>query len=327
MSSLPSSELSVPSSAATTPLLPPERQELMSFYKRARAAFWVEDEVPYTADIPDWERMTPNERHFMELILGFFAVSDRIVLANLIGNFIQEITIPEAQLFYNFQAAVEDIHSLTYTNHLVTLVKDPVRIDQLLNSVEHFQSIKHKADWALKWMNRSLPIAQRLIAFAVVEAVYFSASFCSIFWFKEQNKLVKGVGYSNEFIARDEGLHAAFACALYKNCFERVPDEIVREIIMDAVAVECEFVDEALPHDFVGMNATLMKQYVKYVADRLAFQLGRSEPIWGVSNPFVFMERLSLIGKDNFFEKKVSNYGKMTQSISHDELVQELNDF
>jgi ribonucleotide reductase beta subunit family protein with ferritin-like domain len=309
------------------PLLPPERQELLSFYKRARAAFWVEDEIPYTADIPEWDRMSPEERHFMELVLGFFAVSDRIVLANLVGNFIQEITIPEAQLFYNFQAAVEDIHSLTYTNHLLTLVKDPVRIEQLLNSIEHFPSIRKKSEWATKWMDRSRPVAQRLIAFAVVEAVYFCASFCSIFWFKEQNKLVKGVGYSNEFIARDEGLHAAFACALYKNCFDKVPDETIREIIRDAVEVECEFVDEALPSAFVGMNADLMKQYVRYVADRLAFQLGCSEPIWGGSNPFVFMERLSLIGKDNFFEKKVSNYGKVTQSISQEELTCMLEDF
>lgn len=307
------------------PLLPPARQELLTYYKQARAAFWVEDEIPYTADVPDWDRMTPQERHFMELVLGFFAVSDRIVLANLIGNFIQEITVPEAQLFYNFQAAVEDIHSLTYTNHLLTLVKDPVRIEQLLNSIEHFDSIRKKSEWATKWMDRSRPVAQRLIAFAVVEAVYFSASFCSIFWFKEQNKLVKGVGYSNEFIARDEGLHAAFACALYRNCFERVPDEIVREIIRDAVEVECEFVDEALPNSFVGMNADLMKQYVKYVADRLVFQLGCSEPIWGASNPFVFMERLSLVGKDNFFEKKVSNYGKVT--MSQTDLTEMLEDF
>ncbi len=310
-----------------SPLLPPARQELLSYYKQARASFWVEDEVPYTADVPDWDRMSSQERHFMELVLGFFAVSDRIVLANLIRNFIQEITIPEAQLFYNFQAAVEDIHSLTYTNHLLALVKDPTRIEQLLNAIEHFDSIRKKSEWAEKWMDRSRPIEQRLIAFAVVEAVYFSASFCSIFWFKEQNKLVKGVGYSNEFIARDEGLHAAFACALYKNCFQRVPSETIREMIMDAVDVECEFVDEALPSGFVGMNADLMKQYVKYVADRLFFQLGCTEPIWGVSNPFVFMERLSLIGKDNFFEKKVSNYGKVTQSISHEELAEALVDF
>jgi ribonucleoside-diphosphate reductase beta chain len=315
------------SASVPVPLLPPARQELLSYYKRARAAFWVEDEIPYSADLSDWERMSYEERHFMELVLGFFAVSDRIVLSNLIGNFIQEITIPEAQLFYNFQAAVEDIHSLTYTNHLLTLVKDPLRIDELLNSIEHFDSIRKKSDWALKWMDRSRPLAQRLIAFAVVEAVYFSASFCSIFWFKEQNKLVKGVGYSNEFIARDEGLHASFACALYRTCFDRVPDEVIREMIRDAVEVESDFVDEALPRPLVGMNAGLMKQYVRYVADRLLIQLGCADSLFGESNPFAFMERMSLNGKDNFFEKKVSNYGKVTHTMSHEDFAAVMEDF
>ncbi len=303
-----------------SPLLPQERTDLMDLYRRARSAFWVEDEIPYTSDLSDWSSMSDEERHFMELVLGFFAVSDRVVLANLMENFVKEEKvqmISEAGLFYKFQAVVEDIHSLTYTNHLLTLVKDPIRIDQLLNSVQHFPSIDKKVQWALKWMDPSVrPFEERLIAFAVVEAVYFSASFCSIFWFKEQNKLVKGVGMSNEFISRDEGLHAEFACVLYRNYFARtVSDEVLCEILRDAVEVESEFVDEILPVPFVGMNADLMKQYVKYVADRLCMQLGRSSPIWGVSNPFSFMEHISLNGKDNFFEKKVSTYAKVTQSM------------
>jgi ribonucleoside-diphosphate reductase beta chain len=298
-----------------TPLILSEKRDLFGLLQQARSAFWVEDDILYTADLADWERMTPEERHFIELILGFFAMSDRLVLKNLIENFLSEVTVPEARMFYNFQAAVEDVHSLTYTNHLLTLVKDPVRIEQLLHSIDHFDSVRKKAEWGLKWMDRSRPFEQRLIAFAVVEAVYFSASFCSIFWFKEQNKLVKGIGLSNEYISRDEGLHAEFACTFYKNYFHRVPDEVVHDIIRDAVEVECQFVDEALPTSFVGMNAELMKRYVKFVANRLALQLGCEHPTWdAITNPFPFMERMSLNGKDNFFEKRVSTYSKANLS-------------
>lgn len=294
-----------------TPLVLSEKRDLFGLLQRARSAFWVEDDILYTADLADWESMSAEEKHFIELILGFFAMSDRLVLKNLVENFLGEVTVPEARMFYNFQAAVEDVHSLTYTNHLLTLVKDPARIEQLLNSIDHFQSIRKKAEWALKWMDKSRPFEQRLIAFAVVEAVYFSASFCSIFWFKEQNKLVKGIGLSNEYISRDEGLHAEFACTFYKNYFQCVPDETIHEILRDAVEVECQFVDEALPTSFVGMNAELMKRYVKFVANRLALQLGCEHPTWtDVVNPFPFMERMSLNGKDNFFEKRVSTYSK-----------------
>jgi ribonucleotide reductase beta subunit family protein with ferritin-like domain len=172
-----------------TPLILSEKKDLFGLLQRARSAFWVEDDILYTADLPDWEGMTPDEKHFIELILGFFAMSDRLVLKNLIENFLTEVAVPEARMFYNFQAAVEDVHSLTYTNHLLTLVKDPVRIEQLLNSIDHFPSVRKKAEWGLKWMDRSRPFEQRLIAFAVVEAVYFSASFCSIFWFNNIRKI------------------------------------------------------------------------------------------------------------------------------------------
>ena len=302
------------------PLLPPdERSQLYNLYDKARSAFWVDTEILYTADVPDWEKMNAKEKHFIELILGFFAVSDRIVLHNLVENFVREIDFPEAKLFYNFQAVMEDIHSLTYTKHLMTLVKDPERIHQLLHSIEYFPSIALKSEWAMKWMDRSRPIAERLVAFAVVEAVYFSASFCSIFWFKEQNKLKHGVGTSNEFISRDEALHAEFACVLYRTKYPTLPSETITSIITDAVRIEEIFVDEALPGDgFVGMTSDLMKQYIHYVADRLALQLGLSEPIYGVTNPFVFMTNLSLMGKTNFFEKKVTEYSKV--NVSSDSL-------
>ncbi len=295
------------------PLMPPVRHDLLAMYHKARGSMWFEDEILYTADVPDFDRMSPMERHFIELILGFFAVSDRIVLANLSENFIREIEIPEAKLFYNFQAAMEDIHSLTYTNHLMTLVKDPARIDDLLHSIEVFPSIAAKSAWALKWMDRDRPLAERIIAFAVVEAVYFSASFCAIFWLKSQNKLVKGVGTSNEFIARDETLHADFACMLYKNHFPTVPDATIKNIVRDAVEVEEAFVREILPGEgFVGMTSALMTQYVHFVADRLVLQLGCHEPIWNATNPFEFMAQLSMPGKTNFFEKRVTEYAKVT---------------
>ncbi len=297
------------------PLAPPTRDDLLGMYHKARGSMWFEDEIQYTADLPDYESISSEERHFIELILGFFAVSDRIVLANLVENFIREVEIPEAKLFYNFQAAMEDIHSLTYTNHLMTLVKNPRRIDDLMDSVNVFPSVGAKAAWARKWMNRDRPLAERIIAFAVVEAVYFSASFCAIFWFKSRNKFVKGIGVSNEFISRDETLHADFACMLYKNYFPRVSDEIIHEIIRDAVEVEETFVREILPGaGFVGMTSALMTQYVHFVADRLALQLGCASSIWGVTNPFEFMAILGMPGKSNFFEKRVTEYAKVSST-------------
>jgi ribonucleoside-diphosphate reductase beta chain len=299
-----------------TPLTPPIRHDLLGMYHKARGSMWFEDEIQYTADIPDYDSISAEERHFIELILGFFAVSDRIVLANLVDNFIREVEIPEAKLFYNFQAAMEDIHSLTYTNHLVTLVKDPRRIEDLMDSVNVFPSVGAKAAWARKWMSRDRPLPERIIAFAVVEAVYFSASFCAIFWFKSRNKFVKGIGVSNEFISRDENLHSDFACMLYKNYFSHVSDDVIREIIRDAVEVEETFVQEILPGSgFVGMTTGLMIQYVHYVADRLAIQLGCDTPIWGATNPFEFMTILGMPGKSNFFEKRVTEYSKTSSNV------------
>ena len=306
------------------PLLPPTRRDLLEFYHKARSSIWYEDEIVYSSDIPDFQTMSIKERHFIELILGFFAVSDRIVLANLIDNFIQEINIPEAKLFYNFQAVCEDVHSLTYTNHLVTLVQDQQRLSQLLNSIENFSSISKKSEWAMKYMNRDVPLAQRIVAFSIVEAVFFCSSFCAIFWLKTQNKLVKGVGTSNEFISRDETLHSDFACALYRGYYTPVSEDIIRNMLQDAADVEFGFVDELLDSQgFIGMNRNLMKQYVKYVIDRLAIKLG-IQIIFNVENPFPFMANLSLHGKTNFFEKRVTEYAKV--NVSSDSLA-ELDDF
>ncbi len=307
------------------PLLPPTRMDLFDFYERARGCIWFESEIKYTSDLPDYTRMNTYEKHFIELILGFFAVSDRLVISNLISNFIQEVDIPEAKLFYNFQAVVEDIHSMTYTNHLLTLVRDSTRIDELLHSVEHFESIRKKVQWAQKWMNPSKPIEQRLIAFAIVEAIYFCASFCAIFWLKTQNKLVKGVGTSNEYISRDEKLHADFACALYKNYYPRVETEIIHEILTEAIEIELSFVNEILPgKGFIGMNAGLMSEYVRYVSDQLLINLGESK-VYHVENPFPFMVNLNLNGKTNFFEKRVTEYSKINTSC--DDLLEVLDDF
>ena len=307
------------------PLLPPTRLDLFEFYKKARSCMWYEDEIVYLSDIPDYETINSSERHFIELILGFFAISDRIVLSNLIQNFIQEIDIPEAKLFYNFQAIVEDIHSLTYTNHLITLVKTQDRLNQLIHSVENFPCIQSKTSWALRYMNRDVPIAQRLIAFAIVEGVFFSASFCSIFWFKTQNKFVKGIGVSNEFISRDEALHCDFACYLYKNYFSKVSKDLIIEMLRDAYDVESNFVNDLLSETFnsYGMNRNTMKQYIQYVIDKLSLQL-IDEKIFFVTNPFPFMMNLTLNSKTNFFEKRVTEYSKI--SISSDSLLA-LEDF
>lgn len=301
------------------------RNDLLALYHKARSCFWTEDEILYASDIPDYEALKPYERHFIELVLAFFAVSDRIVLSNLVENFIQEIDIPEAKLFYNFQAVIEDIHSMTYTSHLETLVKDTDRQHKLLRSVEHFASIEKKVSWALKWMNRSASLSQRIVAFAIVEAIYFSASFCSIFWLKAQNKFVKGIGTSNEFISRDEALHAEFACTLYRNYFPALESGIIEEMIREAVDVEGDFVDEALPGEgFVGMTSSLMKDYVRFVADKLAKDLGVTDVIFGNANPFPFMSNLSLPGKTNFFEKRVTEYAKVNVSTNS---LEDLNDF
>jgi ribonucleotide reductase beta subunit family protein with ferritin-like domain len=303
------------------PLMPPTRRDLFDLYERARGCLWFETEINYVSDLPDYISMNVYERHFIELILGFFAVSDRLVLSNLIENFIHEIEIPEAKLFYNFQAIVEDIHSMTYTNHLITLVRDPLRIDQLLNSIEHFPSISKKVSWAQKWMDPIKPLEQRLLAFAIVEAVYFCASFCAIFWLKTQNKLVKGVGTSNEYISRDEKLHADFACLLYRNYFPRVSTEIIQEMMYEALEIEMEFVKEILPGDgFIGMNSKLMCEYVRYVSDQLLVQMGEQK-MFHVENPFSFMVNLNLRGKTNFFEKRVTEYAKISSSCDSLEVL------
>lgn len=287
----------------------PKYKPLWDLYKKHVACFWTAEEIDYGADKDDWETLTPNERHFIEHVLAFFAGSDGIVIENLITCFSQEVKISEARAFYSFQDAMEQIHSEVYALLIDTYVKDPIRKDTLFNAIEQIPSVSAKASWALKWIDPKKPFATRLIAFAIVEGILFSGSFASIFWLKSKGKMVKALGTSNEFIARDEGLHTEFATTLFQY-IENKPDEgSVHSIIKEAVLIEKEFICEAISCDLIGMNVALMSQYIEYVADRLSNQLGYGL-IYNETNPFPFMNLISLDGKSNFFEKRVSEYQK-----------------
>jgi ribonucleotide reductase beta subunit family protein with ferritin-like domain len=285
----------------------PEYQDLWDLYITHLKAFWVHDEIDYRADIDDWKKLDECERHFIEYILAFFASSDGIVLENLVSNFASEVKISEARAFYAFQGMIENIHATVYALLLDTLVTDNKKKKFLFNAIEEIPVVKKKADWTLKWMNDKKPFGMRLAAFAVVEGIFFSGSFCSIFWLKDQNKMVKALGHSNELIARDEGLHVQFAVALF-NHLKNKPSSVGIEIMFrEAVTLENEFICEAIPCDMIGMNKKMMKDYVQFVADRLLVQLGYGK-IYKTKNPFDFMDKIGLVGKTNFFEKRVSEY-------------------
>ncbi|AKQ47195.1 ribonucleoside-diphosphate reductase [Rufibacter radiotolerans] len=276
-------------------------------YKQAEASFWTAEEIDLTQDNKDWEKLNDGERHFISHVLAFFAASDGIVNENLAINFMQEVQMPEARCFYGFQIMMENIHSETYSLLIDNYIKDPKEKDRLFNALETVPCVKKKGEWALKWIN-SENFTERLIAFAAVEGIFFSGSFCSIFWMKKRG-LMPGLTFSNELISRDEGLHCDFACLLYSMLQNKLPEERVHSIIRDAVAIEQEFVTDALPVDLIGMNAKLMNQYIEFVADRLLLSLGCSK-IYNSTNPFDFMELISLQGKTNFFEKRVAEYQK-----------------
>jgi ribonucleotide reductase beta subunit family protein with ferritin-like domain len=277
-------------------------------YKKQMASFWTSEEIDLYQDLTDWEKLSNNEKHFVKHILAFFAASDGIVLENLAQQFCTEIQIPEARCFYGFQIAMENIHSETYSLLIDTYIKDQQEKNLLFNAIENFPCIKKKADWALKWINNSNAFAERIVAFAAVEGIFFSGSFCSIFWLKKRS-LMPGLTFSNELISRDEGLHTDFACLIYKHLNNKLSQEKIYEIIFDAVKIEKEFVSEALPVELIGMNSKLMSQYIEYVADRLLFALGYQK-YFNVTNPFEWMEMISLQGKTNFFEKRVGDYQK-----------------
>ncbi len=289
-------------------LFPIQYNDVWQMYKQAEASFWTAEEIDLSADQGDWERLNDGERHFISHVLAFFAASDGIVNENLAVNFMQEVQIPEARCFYGFQIMMENIHSETYSLLIDTYIKDPAQKTHLLNALETVPAVKKKGEWALRWIN-SEKFTERLIAFAAVEGIFFSGSFCSLFWLKKRG-LMPGLTFSNELISRDEGLHCDFACLLYeKYLVNKLPEATVQKIIRDAVEIEQEFVTEALPVDLIGMNSKLMSQYIEFCADRLLVALGCAK-IYNSANPFDFMEMISLQGKTNFFEKRVGEYQK-----------------
>ncbi len=290
-------------------LFPIQHDDIWSFYKKAEASFWTAEEIDLQPDLIDWEnKLNDNERHFIKHVLAFFAASDGIVNENLAENFLSEVQYTEAKFFYGFQIAMENVHSETYSLLIDTYIKDSKEKDYLFNAIETLDCVTKKAEWALRWIEKG-SFAERLVAFAAVEGIFFSGSFCSIFWLKKRG-LMPGLSFSNELISRDEGLHCDFACLLYnKYVVNKMTKEQVKEIILDAVAIEKEFILDALPVKLIGMNSDLMSQYIEFVADRLLVELGNTKE-FNVSNPFDFMEMISIQGKTNFFEKRVGEYQK-----------------
>ncbi len=289
-------------------IFPIQHNDIWEFYKKAEASFWTAEEIDLSQDITDWEKLNDGEKHFIKHVLAFFAASDGIVNENLAENFVAEVQYTEAKFFYGFQIAIENIHSETYSLLIDTLVRDNKEKDHLFHAVDTLDCVKKKADWALRWIDKG-SFQERLIAFAAVEGIFFSGSFCSIFWLKKRG-LMPGLSFSNELISRDEGLHCDFACLLYTNHIEnKLPEETIIEIIKDAVVIEKEFVSDAIPVKLIGMNADMMCQYIEFVADRLLSEL-IGKKIYHSENPFDFMEMISLQGKTNFFEKRVGEYQK-----------------
>jgi ribonucleoside-diphosphate reductase beta chain len=299
-------------------ILPIEHPDIWDFYKKHVQGFWTAEEIDLSGDMKDWLSLSDDERFFLKNILAFFAGSDGIVLENLGSRFMSEVQYPEARCFYGFQIAMENIHSETYSLLIDTYVKDTEEKTKLLNAIETMPSVQSKANWALKWVSSDRPFAERLIAFAVVEGVFFCGSFCSIFWLKKRN-LMHGLAFSNEFISRDESLHTEFACLLYTDhIVHKVSQDVVHEIVAEAVIIESEFVSLSIPVELIGMNSALMVQYVKFVADHLLVRLGY-EKLYNVTNPFDFMDMISLPDKSNFFEKRVSSYRKAKVGLTDEQ--------
>jgi len=290
-------------------LFPIKHQNIWKMYKQAEASFWTAEEIDLTPDLQDWhQKLTEDERFFIKHVLAFFAASDGIVNENLAVNFLQEVQYPEARCMYGFQVMIENIHSEAYSLLIDTYIKDVVEKDRLLRAIETIPCVQKKAEWALRWIDKG-SFAERLVAFAAVEGIFFSGSFCSIYWLKKRG-LMPGLSFANELISRDEGLHCDFACLLYtQHLINPLPKETVTQIILDAVEIEKDFVSNALPVRLIGMNADMMCEYIEFVADRLLGALG-CEKVYKAKNPFDFMELISLQGKTNFFEKRVGEYQK-----------------
>jgi len=304
-------------------MFPIKCDDIWKMYKKQVDCFWRAEEIDLSKDITNWESLNADEKYFISMILAFFAASDGIVLENLASRFMNDVQLAEARAFYGFQIAMENIHSETYSLLIETYIKDKEQKDKLFNAINHFPCIKKKSDWAQKWIhdNRS-SFATRLVAFACVEGIFFSGAFCSIYWLKKRG-LMPGLTFSNELISRDEALHCEFAVLLYNKLQKKIDKARIHEIIREAVEIETEFICEALPCKLIGMNSDLMTQYIKFVADRLAVQLGYKK-IYNVTNCFDFMELISLDSKTNFFEKRVSEYALATKDKSED--IFELNE-
>jgi ribonucleoside-diphosphate reductase beta chain len=306
-------------------LFPIEHDDIWSFYKKSEASFWTAEEIDLSADLVDWSsKLNDNEKHFIKHVLAFFAASDGIVNENLAENFVSEVQYTEAKFFYGFQIMMENIHSETYSLLIDTYIQDVAEKNKLFNAIETMDCVRKKADWALRWIDKG-SFQERLIAFAAVEGIFFSGSFCSIFWLKKRG-LMPGLSFSNELISRDEGMHCDFACLLYNDhVVNKLSVDTVTTIIKDAVEIEKEFVTESLPVNLIGMNADLMCQYIEFVADRLLAAL-RCPKIYNVENPFPWMDIISLQGKTNFFEKRVGDYQKSGVMAERDKQVFSLDD-
>merc|ERR1711988_619140 len=290
-------------------MFPIQFPEVWEMYKKHEASFWTAEEIDLSQDNKDWEKLSESEQHFVKHVLAFFAASDGIVLENLAGQFSTEVQIPEARAFYGFQMAMENIHSETYSLLIEQYIRDPAERSKLFNAIETVPAVHKKAKWALNWINSdNASYAERVVAYASVEGIFFSGSFASIFWLKKRG-LMPGLTFSNELISRDEGLHTDFACLMYSHLVDKLSQERVYQIVCEAVELEIEFLTDALPVALIGMNCELMAQYIKYVADRLLVEL-KCEKYYNVDNPFDFMEQISMEGKTNFFEKRVGEYQK-----------------
>ena len=290
-------------------LFPIIHNNLYQLYKKAESSFWTVSEIDLSKDLNDWEKLNNDEQHFIKSIIGFFAGSDGIIMENLASRFMNEIQIPEARAFYSYQIFNESIHSETYSLLIDTYIKDNVEKEHIFNSIENIPSVAKKAAWAYKWIqNKDVSFATRLIGFAIVEGIFFSGSFCAIYWIKKRG-LMPGLTFSNELISKDEGMHCEFACALYEMIQNKLEEKTVHQIFKEAVEIEKEFIVDSIKCNMIGMNSELMKQYIEFVSDRLLVQLGYNK-IWNVENPFDFMEMISLRPKSNFFEVRVGEYAK-----------------
>lgn len=300
-------------------LFPIKYHDFWDMYKKHVASFWTAEEIDLEQDQRDWEKLNENEQHFIKYVLAFFAASDGIVNENLAQKFCTEVQVPEVRCFYGFQIAMENIHSETYSLLIDTYIKDINEKTFLFNAIDNIDVVKLKANWALSWINNNDIFAERLVAFAAIEGIFFSGSFCAVFWLKKRS-LMPGLTFSNELISRDEGLHCDFACLLYKHIVNKLSQDRIYEIIGNAVEIEKKFVTESLPVELIGMNSKLMTQYIEFVADRLIYALGYQK-LYNATNPFEWMDMISLQGKTNFFEKKVGDYQKSGVMSSSEDKV------